>query len=141
MLDNGVGLAPTRASFRPGIGLKNAKSRLTQLYGDDHRFELRSGENGGTVVALEIPFRSRALLADEPPPDWSATGEWSMMQGMLGFRYWSYDHGKSGGGIGVPLVLVGAICIGPGRKFCMKTPPVQEVRSQAVASWSQTLSE
>jgi len=86
VLDNGVGLAPTRASFRPGIGLKNAKSRLTQLYGDDHRFELRSGENGGTVVALEIPFRSRALLADQPPPDWSATGEWSMMPPQ---RLWS----------------------------------------------------
>jgi len=86
VLDNGVGLAPTRTSFRPGIGLKNAKNRLTQLYGEDHRFELRSGENGGTVVALEIPYRSRALLADQPPPDWSATGEWSMMPPQ---RLWS----------------------------------------------------
>jgi LytS/YehU family sensor histidine kinase len=86
VLDNGVGLAPTRTSFRPGIGLRNAKNRLTQLYGDDHRFELRSGENGGTVVALEIPYRSRALLADQPPPDWSATGEWSMMPPQ---RLWS----------------------------------------------------
>jgi signal transduction histidine kinase len=84
--DNGVGLAPTRTSFRPGIGLKNAKNRLTQLYGDDHRFELRSGEDGGTVVALDIPYRSRALLADQPPPDWSATGEWSMMPPQ---RLWS----------------------------------------------------
>jgi two-component system, LytTR family, sensor kinase len=86
VLDNGVGLSPTRTSFRPGIGLKNAKSRLTQLYGDDHRFELRSGQDGGTVVALEIPYRSRALLADQPPPDWSATGEWSMMPPQ---RLWS----------------------------------------------------
>jgi len=84
--DNGVGLAPTRTSFRPGIGLRNAKNRLTQLYGDDHRFELRSGESGGTVVALEIPYRSRALLADQPPPDWSATGEWSMIPPQ---RLWS----------------------------------------------------
>ena len=84
--DNGVGLAPTRTSFRPGIGLKNAKNRLTQLYGDDHRFELKSGDGGGTVVALEIPYRSRALLADQPPPDWSATGEWSMMPPQ---RLWS----------------------------------------------------
>ena len=84
--DNGVGLAPTRTSFRPGIGLKNAKNRLTQLYGDDHRFELRSGDDGGTVVALEIPYRSQALLADQPPPDWSATGEWSMMPPQ---RLWS----------------------------------------------------
>jgi two-component system LytT family sensor kinase len=86
VMDNGVGLAPTRTSFRPGIGLKNAKNRLTQLYGDDHRFELRSREDGGTVVALDIPYRSRALLADQPPPDWSATGEWSMMPPQ---RLWS----------------------------------------------------
>lgn len=86
VMDNGVGLSPTRTSFRPGIGLKNAKNRLTQLYGDDHRFELRSGEDGGTVVALDIPYRSRALLADQPPPDWSATGEWSMMPPQ---RLWS----------------------------------------------------
>jgi len=86
VMDNGVGLAPTRTSFRPGIGLRNAKNRLTQLYGHDHRFDLRSGEDGGTVVALEIPYRSRALLADQPPPDWSATGEWSMMPPQ---RLWS----------------------------------------------------
>src|SRR4029450_5827498 len=86
VLDDGVGLAPTRASFRPGIGLKNAKNRLTQLYGEDHRFELRSGENGGTVVKVETPYRSRPLPADQPPPDWSATGEWSMMPPQ---RLWS----------------------------------------------------
>src|SRR6476620_3160649 len=86
VLDNGVGLAPTRTSFRPGIGLKNAKNRLTQLYGEADRVELRSGDNGGTVVALEIPYRPRALLADQPPPDWSATGEWSMMPPQ---RLWS----------------------------------------------------
>jgi hypothetical protein len=86
VMDNGVGLAPTRTSFRPGIGLKNAKNRLTQLYGDDHRFELQSGDDGGTIVALDIPYRSRALLADQPPPDWSATGEWSMMPPQ---RLWS----------------------------------------------------
>ena len=86
VMDNGVGLAPTRTTFRPGIGLRNAKNRLTQLYGDDHRFELKSGDDGGTVVALEIPYRSRALLADQPPPDWSATGEWSMMPPQ---RLWS----------------------------------------------------
>src|SRR4030095_7645105 len=87
--DNGVGLAPPRTSFRPGIGLKNAQNRLTQLYGDDHRFELQSREDGGTVVALEIPYRSRALLADQPPPDWSATGEWSMLPPP---RLWSTDR-------------------------------------------------
>jgi LytS/YehU family sensor histidine kinase len=86
VMDNGVGLAPTRTSFRPGIGLRNAKNRLTQLYGEDHRFDLRSADDGGTIVALEIPYRSRALLADQPPPDWSATGEWSMMPPQ---RLWS----------------------------------------------------
>ena len=39
------------------------------------------------------------------------TGSWSMMHGVLGFRYWPYDNWRTGGGVGVPLVLICAICI------------------------------
>jgi LytS/YehU family sensor histidine kinase len=77
VIDDGVGLMPKGPSFRPGIGLRNARNRLTQLYGEDHRFELRPGEPRGTVVDLEIPWRSRDLVGQEPVPDWSATGEWN----------------------------------------------------------------
>jgi sensor histidine kinase YesM len=75
--DDGEGLSIAQSSFRPGIGLRNARNRLTQLYGTDFRFELRDGEPRGAVVDMEIPYRSRAELDDAPATDWSATGEWT----------------------------------------------------------------
>ncbi len=42
---------------REGIGLRNASERLRQLYGGDHRFELRAASTGGVLVELEIPYR------------------------------------------------------------------------------------
>lgn len=58
--DNGAGLGVRKAGRR-GIGLRNTHTRLAQLFGEEHRFELRDGaEGGGTgaVVELEIPFRT-----------------------------------------------------------------------------------
>jgi signal transduction histidine kinase len=56
--DDGVGLRPAAGLRRgEGIGLSNTEARLRHLYGDRHRFELRSGEGGGFTVAIEIPFR------------------------------------------------------------------------------------
>jgi len=39
-----------------GIGLRNTRERLQQLYGDEHDFELRGG-NGGVVASMTIPMR------------------------------------------------------------------------------------
>jgi LytS/YehU family sensor histidine kinase len=59
--DDGVGLRPRpqpeASERREGIGLRNASERLRQLYGADHRFELRAARSGGVVVELEIPYR------------------------------------------------------------------------------------
>jgi LytS/YehU family sensor histidine kinase len=52
--DNGPG--PSRT--RDGVGLANTRARLAGLYGDAHRFELRPMEAGGTLVTIELPFRS-----------------------------------------------------------------------------------
>jgi two-component system, LytTR family, sensor kinase len=54
--DNGPGL-PIRKTmpFRSGLGLANTRERLTQLYGEDHRFELVNAPQGGLVVSVEIP--------------------------------------------------------------------------------------
>ncbi len=52
--DNGDGLSgkPTAGS---GIGLSNTRSRLEQLYGNRHRFELSNRPQGGLCVRLALP--------------------------------------------------------------------------------------
>ncbi len=52
--DDGPGLA----SFtdREGIGLGNTRARLTQLFGNSHRFLLEGAPGGGLVVRMTIPF-------------------------------------------------------------------------------------
>ena len=69
--DNGAGLdqrtiADARRGPRTGIGLRNTRTRLAQLYGDAHRFELDHAPDGGAVVRLEIPFAT-ATPGQEPP--------------------------------------------------------------------------
>src|SRR5688572_30525368 len=44
-------------NLHEGVGLSNTRRRLRHLYGDDHKFDLRSLEKGGLNVLLEIPFR------------------------------------------------------------------------------------
>jgi two-component system LytT family sensor kinase len=69
--DDGVGLPTQTTPGRSGIGLRNASERLRQLYGKDHRFELRPREHGGVVVEIDIPFRLQpeGTLA----PSWTET--------------------------------------------------------------------
>jgi LytS/YehU family sensor histidine kinase len=57
--DDGVGLSPARMAARPGIGLRNARDRLRQLYDPDYRFVLRAGPDSGTIVELDVPLRRR----------------------------------------------------------------------------------
>jgi LytS/YehU family sensor histidine kinase len=69
--DDGVGLPAVGAPARAGIGLRNASERLRQLYGKDHRFELRPGENGGVVVEIDIPWRPAS--SGVARPSWTDT--------------------------------------------------------------------
>ena len=56
--DNGKGVAcEADALNREGIGLKNTRLRLQQLYGDRHRFRIESHAGRGTEVSLELPLR------------------------------------------------------------------------------------
>lgn len=48
--------APDGKPASTGVGLANIRNRLMQAYGDDHRFETRSGAGGGFTVAIEIPY-------------------------------------------------------------------------------------
>jgi LytS/YehU family sensor histidine kinase len=67
--DDGVGLSTPTTPGRSGIGLRNAGERLRQLYGHDHRFELRPREHGGVLVEIDIPFRTQSDGA--PAPSWT----------------------------------------------------------------------
>lgn len=57
--DNGPGLSEHRTSenvFKKGLGLANTETRLEQLYGSAHSFNLSNNPDGGLIVTLEIPF-------------------------------------------------------------------------------------
>lgn len=43
----------------PGLGLRNTRERLRQLYGDKHRFELRQSAEG-VVASLGVPWSEEA---------------------------------------------------------------------------------
>ena len=62
--DNGPG---PRGS-REGVGLANTRARLAGLYRDAHRFEIRAVETGGTLVTIELPFRSGRDVDTAPLP-------------------------------------------------------------------------
>jgi two-component system, LytTR family, sensor kinase len=50
--DDGVGLAP---GFTTGIGLRNTRARLAELYGDASELALGAGPAAGTVVRISVP--------------------------------------------------------------------------------------
>ena len=58
MSDNGAGL-PGNWQLRTnsGIGLANTEARLQQLYGENHRFDIRNRDEGGVEVEIVIPGR------------------------------------------------------------------------------------
>jgi LytS/YehU family sensor histidine kinase len=59
--DDGPGAALEGNGFpREGIGLTNTRERLRERYGADHSLQLTNGEDGGLLVAVDIPFRTAA---------------------------------------------------------------------------------
>ena len=61
--DNGAGLG--REPPVEGIGLRNTRERLRQLYGSQQRFEIGSHPDGGTLVPSELPASSSERAALE----------------------------------------------------------------------------
>lgn len=57
----------TDTGARRGVGLTNIRSRLEQLYGNEHRFTLEKRIDGGATVHISIPYR-RADQSERPAP-------------------------------------------------------------------------
>lgn len=62
--DTGAGLQadgtdPTTgfATESTGVGLANIRDRLAQAFGDQHRFDVHRGAEGGFTVVIEFPFQ------------------------------------------------------------------------------------
>src|SRR5438105_2569173 len=57
--DNGPGFTTSSNSFgSQGLGLKNVRARLEQLYGNQHCFEVSNRPEGGVTVVMQLPFRA-----------------------------------------------------------------------------------
>mgnify|MGYP006281835335 CR=1 FL=1 len=57
--DNGPGL-PDDAT--DGLGLRNVRARLQELYGDEQSLTIESAPDGGTVATLRLPHHTSAAL-------------------------------------------------------------------------------
>lgn len=57
VLDDGAGLGGGGGGGAAGIGIRNIRKRLEQLYGDEHRFDLMPRSPSGAVATIEIPYR------------------------------------------------------------------------------------
>lgn len=56
--DNGVGLSRGRGHISTeGVGLRNTRARLLQLYNDDHMLVLEDAPGGGCCTRIRIPYR------------------------------------------------------------------------------------
>jgi len=58
--DDGEGLKRQMTALRDGIGLSNTKTRLQELYGEAHRFQILPNPGGGLTVVVALPWRVMA---------------------------------------------------------------------------------
>lgn len=61
--DDGPGIEAIEAarSGAEGVGLKNTRSRLEALYGENHRFSITKPSSGGMLVTIELPLSRDAI--------------------------------------------------------------------------------
>jgi two-component system LytT family sensor kinase len=76
--DDGPGMDPTRRNGASGIGLRNTRARLQQLYGDRQSLAIGRSPTGGVVVEIAVPLR---LPLQETPVEATiccCAASWSM---------------------------------------------------------------
>lgn len=62
--DDGPGLVDETLSQTGGIGLRNTRERLRQLYGDSASLSVENGECGGAVVTIALPYHVAPGIAE-----------------------------------------------------------------------------
>lgn len=60
--DNGPGTSGVAARGSEGVGLRNIRQRLQQLYGADQSLTLRPADNGGLLAEITLPYHTRSAL-------------------------------------------------------------------------------
>jgi two-component system, LytTR family, sensor kinase len=50
--------AASTGTVSTGVGLANIRDRLSQAYGEDHRFQIDNPPEGGFTVTIEIPYET-----------------------------------------------------------------------------------
>ena len=61
--DNGPGMASRELPADRGLGLKNVRARLNEIYGQNFRFELTNNLGGGLIAGIEIPFQTGTAIS------------------------------------------------------------------------------
>lgn len=62
ILDNGLGIKGNPLdAFNKGIGLSNTKERLQQLYGIEHKLELKNSLEGGLQIIIKLPIEKASI--------------------------------------------------------------------------------
>ncbi len=63
--DNGKGLPHGQQQLsKTGVGISNTQSRLQQLYGFKHSFEIHNLDEGGVMVNITIPFHTSSSVSN-----------------------------------------------------------------------------
>lgn len=63
--DDGPGLPHgSSGEFSEGVGLHNTRSRLEQLYGENHEFRLKNGDGRGLEVQMRIPYHEESVVEE-----------------------------------------------------------------------------
>jgi signal transduction histidine kinase len=72
--DNGPHISESGLRAGEGVGLRNTRERLQELYGADHSFSLRAADDGGVVAEVIVPFHKRTELRGSSPTTLHTTG-------------------------------------------------------------------
>ncbi len=68
VIDNGPGMdqVPVRNAGSGGVGLRNTRARLAELYGQDHTIRFSRVQPQGLKIEIRIPFVKAGLLGVDP---------------------------------------------------------------------------